>query len=54
MGKTKLTAETLLDKCSNELCKYNEKSYCHLQTVMIDELGKCVYATNKEDNNENI
>lgn len=49
MGKQKLTAETLLDKCSNEHCQYNEKSYCHLQAVMIDETGKCIYMHSKED-----
>ena len=27
MAKEKLTDETLLDKCSNSQCKYNEKSF---------------------------
>ena len=48
MAKEKLTDETLLDKCSNENCMYNEKSFCTIHSIMIDEHGKCIYAHNKE------
>lgn len=48
MAKEKLTDETLLDKCSNESCMYNEKSFCTIHSIMIDEHGKCIYAHNKE------
>ena len=43
MAKEKLTAETLLDKCTNESCVYNEKSFCNLASIMLDEEGKCIY-----------
>jgi hypothetical protein len=44
MAKEKLTDETLIDKCSNESCQYNEKSFCKIHSIMIDEEGKCIYA----------
>ena len=50
MAKEKLTDETLLDKCSNDECMYNDKSFCTLHSIMLDENGKCVYMHSKEDN----
>lgn len=52
MAKEKLTAETLLDKCSNEDCMYNEKSFCTIHSIMLDEEGKCIYAHTRRSNNE--
>lgn len=43
MAKEKLTDETLLDKCSNSQCKYNEKSFCTLHSIMLDDSGACIY-----------
>lgn len=47
MAKEKLTDETLLDKCSNSDCYYNEKNFCKLHSIMLDEEGKCVYADSR-------
>lgn len=47
MAKEKLTDETLLDKCSNERCKYNEKSFCTLHSIMLDNNGMCIYGVER-------
>lgn len=49
MGKLKVTSETLVDKCTVYNCKYNEKGFCHLATVMLDDNGCCIYR--KEESN---
>lgn len=43
MGKEKFTAETLMNHCNNSNCNYYERGYCHLQEIIIDEDGKCLY-----------
>lgn len=52
MAKEKLTDETLLDKCSNEDCMYNDKSFCTLHSIMIDDFGKCIYNTKRKDDKD--
>lgn len=54
MAKNKITAETLVDKCSNENCKYNIKHFCELHSIMLNEQGKCVYVYKVVDAVKNI
>ena len=49
MAKEKLTDETLLDKCSNEECRYNRQHFCSLHSIMLDEDGKCIYSSKEEN-----
>lgn len=48
MAKESITDETLLDRCSNHECIYNEKCFCHLGSIMLDEEGKCVYINTRK------
>ena len=43
MAKEKLTDETLLDKCSNEQRKYNDRHFCTLHSIMLNDSGACIY-----------
>lgn len=43
MGKNKITAETLVDKCSNDKCVWNEYHFCKIPSIMLNEKGKCIY-----------
>lgn len=52
MAKEKLTDETLLDKCSNEDCDYNSRSFCEMHSIMLDEEGKCIYASKIKGGNK--
>lgn len=53
MAKNELTDETLVDKCTCD-CKYNEKGFCHLHTIMINEDGKCIYLEEASSNGKDL
>ena len=50
MGKEKVTSETLLDKCTNRVCTYNEDCFCHLPSIMLGDDGKCIYSREENKN----
>ena len=49
MGKTKVTAETILDKCTVYGCTYNDKGFCHLASIMLGDDGSCIYRKERAD-----